>query len=206
MFNSGETGQNRTARGAVHNNCPVFRVFPFRVPLPVLHPTQVCGSSVLSFLRSLGFPCGIPASIPAPSRLRFAVLLLSIAPADSFAFRVRRWCPVPVLFMLDSIRIKPGVLLTPALSLRAAPVSFAPMLHLLLCPRSCGLMRYAATRGAGSLILCYYCRSLSVLSKSGSSGGREQIRFLLRLTPTGAGRRFPPAVLLSLYQRTFAKV
>lgn len=24
MFNSGETGQNRTARGAVHNNCPVF--------------------------------------------------------------------------------------------------------------------------------------------------------------------------------------
>ena len=55
MFNSGETGQNRTARGAVHNNCPVFHVFPFRVPLPVLHPAQVCGSSVLSFLRSLGF-------------------------------------------------------------------------------------------------------------------------------------------------------
>ena len=56
MFNSGETGQNRTAHGAVHNDCPVFRVFPFRVPLPVLHPTLVCGSSVLSFLRSLGFP------------------------------------------------------------------------------------------------------------------------------------------------------
>ena len=55
MFNSRETGQNRTARGAVHNNCPVFRVFPFRVPLPVLHPIQVCGSSVLSFLRFLGF-------------------------------------------------------------------------------------------------------------------------------------------------------
>ena len=130
MFNSRETGQNRTARGAVHNNCPASRVFPFRVPLPVLHPIQVCGSSVLSFLRSLGFSCGISATIPAPFRTRFALLLLSIAPADSFAFRVRRWCPVPVLFMLDSIRISPGVLLTPALSLRAAPVSFAPLLLL----------------------------------------------------------------------------
>lgn len=70
MFNSRETGQNRTARGAVHNNCPVFLVFPLRVPLPVLHPTQVCGSSVLSFLRSLGFSCGISATIPAPFRLR----------------------------------------------------------------------------------------------------------------------------------------
>ena len=66
MFNNGEAGQNRTAREAVHNNCPVFRVFPFLVPLPVLHPTQVCGSSVLSFLRSLGFSCGISATIPAP--------------------------------------------------------------------------------------------------------------------------------------------
>ena len=70
MFNSRETGQNRTARGAIHNNCPVFLVFPFRVPLPVLHPAQVCGSSVLSFLRFLGFPCGISATIPAPFRLR----------------------------------------------------------------------------------------------------------------------------------------
>lgn len=166
MFNNGEAGQNRTARGAVHNNCPAFRVFPFRVPLPVLHPALVCGSSVLSFLRFLGFPCAIPNTIPAPFRTRFALLLLSIAPADSFAFRVRRWCPVPVLFMLDSIRISPEVLLTPALSLQAAPVSFALMLHLLLCPCSCGLMRYAATRGAGSLILCYSCRSLSVLSRS----------------------------------------
>lgn len=171
MFNNGETGQNRTARGAVHNNCPVFLVFPFRVPLPVLHPTQVCGSSVLFFLRFLGFPCGISATIPAPFRTRSALLLLSIAPADSFAFRVRRWCPVPVLFMPDSIRISPEVLLTPALSLQAAPVSFAPLLHLLLCPCSCGLMRYAATRGAGSLILCYSCRSLSVLSKSGAAAG-----------------------------------
>lgn len=51
---------------------PAFRVFPFRVPLPVLHPTQVCGSSVLFFLRSLGFSCGIPASIPAPLRRRCA--------------------------------------------------------------------------------------------------------------------------------------
>ena len=71
MFNNGETGQNRTAHGAVHNNCPVFHVFPFRVPLPVLHPTQVCGSSVLSFLRFLGFPCGVPAIIPALFRTRF---------------------------------------------------------------------------------------------------------------------------------------
>lgn len=110
MFNSGEAGQNRTARGAVHNNCPVFHVFPFRVPLPVLHPTLVCGSSVLSFIRSLGFPCAIPNTVPAPFRTRCAILLLSIAPADSFAFRVRRWCPVPVLFMLDSIRISPEVL------------------------------------------------------------------------------------------------
>ena len=130
MFNSGETGQTRTARGAVHNNCPVFLVFPFRVPLPMLHPTQVCGSSVLSFLRFLGFPCAIPNTVPAPFRTRFALLLLSIAPAESFAFRVRRWCPVPVLFMPDSIRISPGVLLTPALSLQAAPVSFAPVLLL----------------------------------------------------------------------------
>ena len=145
MFNSGEAGQNRTAPGAIHNNCPVSRVFPFRVPLPMLHPTQVCGSSVLSFLRFLGFSCAIPNTVPAPLRLRFAVLLLSIAPADSFAFRVRRWCPVPVLFMPDSIRIKPGVLLTPALSLRAAPVSFAPLLHLLLCPCRCGLMRCCHT-------------------------------------------------------------
>lgn len=66
MFNNGEAGQNRTARGAIHNNYSVFRVFPLRVPLPVLHPTLVCGSSVLSFLRSLGFPCGISATIPAP--------------------------------------------------------------------------------------------------------------------------------------------
>lgn len=205
MFNNGETGQNRTARGAVHNNCPVFRVFPFRVPLPVLHPTQVCGSSVLSFLRSLGFPCGIAATIPAPFRTRSAVLLLPIAPADSFTFRVRRWCPVPVLFMLDSIRISPEVLLTPALSLQAAPVSFAPLLLLWSCLCSCGLMRYTATRGAGSLILCYSCRSLSVLSKSGSSGRREQIRFLLRLTPTGAGRRVPPAVLLISVLKNFCK-
>ena len=72
MFNSRETGQNRTAHGAVHNNCPVFRVFPFRVPLPVLHPIQVCGSSVLSFLRFLGFSCAIPNTIPAPLRLRCA--------------------------------------------------------------------------------------------------------------------------------------
>ena len=70
MFNNGETGQTRTARGAVHNNCPVFLVFPFRVPLPVLHPIQVCGSSVLSFLRFLGFSCAIPNTIPAPLRLR----------------------------------------------------------------------------------------------------------------------------------------
>lgn len=70
MFNNRETGQNRTAHGAIHNNCPVFRVFPFRVPLPVLHPIQVCGSSVLSFLRFLGFPCAIPNTIPAPFRLR----------------------------------------------------------------------------------------------------------------------------------------
>ena len=86
MFNSGETGQNRTARGAVHNNCPVFLVFPFRVPLPVLHPTLVCGSSFLSLFRFLGFPCAIPNTIPAPFRTRFALLLLSIAPADSFTF------------------------------------------------------------------------------------------------------------------------
>lgn len=204
MFNNRETGQTRTARGAVHNNCSVFHVFPFLVPLPVLHPTLVCGSSVLSFLRFLGFPCAIPNTIPAPLRRRFALLLLSIAPTDSFAFRVRRWCPVPVLFMLDSIRITPEVLLPPTLSLQAAPVSFAPMLHL-LCPCSCGLMRYAATRGTGSLILCYSCRSLSVLSKSGSSGGREQMRFLLRLTPTGAGRRIPPAVLLISVLKNFCK-
>lgn len=56
MFNNGETGQTRTARGVIHNNYTAFRVFPFRVPLPMLHPTQVCGSSVLSFLRFLGFP------------------------------------------------------------------------------------------------------------------------------------------------------
>lgn len=49
---------------------PASRVFPFRVPLPVLHPTQVCGSSVLSFLRSLGFSCAIPNTVPAPFRLR----------------------------------------------------------------------------------------------------------------------------------------
>ena len=171
MFNNGEAGQTRTARGTVHNNCAAFHVFPFRVPLPVLHPTQVCGSSVLSFLRFLGFPCGVPAIIPALFRTRFALLLFSIAPAGSFVFRVRRWCPVPVLFMLDSIRISPGVLLTPALSLQAAPISFAPLLHLLLCPCSCGLMRYAATRGAGSLILCYSCRSLSVLSMSEAAAG-----------------------------------
>ncbi len=171
MFNSGETGQNRTARGAVHNNCPVFRVFPFRVPLPCA--TSCAGLWLFgSFLSSVfRFPCAIPNTIPAPFRTRFALLLLSIAPADSFAFRVRRWCPVPVLFMLDSIRISPGVLLTPALSLQTAPVSFAPLLHLLLCPCSCGLMRYAATRGAGSLILCYSCRSLSVLSMSGAAEG-----------------------------------
>ena len=89
MFNNGETGQNRTAHGAIHNKCTVFRVFPFRVPLPVLHPTQVCGSSVLSFLRSLGFSCAISNTVPAPFRTRSAVLLLSIAPADSFTFRVR---------------------------------------------------------------------------------------------------------------------
>lgn len=175
MFNNRETEQTRTARDAIHNDCTAFRVFPFRVPLPVLHPTLVCGSSVLSFLRFLGFPCAIPNTVPAPFRTRFALLLLSIAPADSFAFRVRRWCPVPVLFMLDSIRISPGVLLTPALSLQTAPVSFALMLHLLLCPCSCGLMRYAATRGAGSLILCYSCRSLSVLSKSGAAAGGSRI-------------------------------
>ena len=150
---------------------PAFRVFPFRVPLPVLHPTRVCGSSVLSFFRFLGFPFAIPSNFPAPYRRRCALLLLSIAPAEILCFRVRRWCPVPVLFMLDSIRITPGVLLTPALSLQAAPVSFAPLLHLLLCPCSCGLMRYAATRGAGSLILCYSCRSLSVLSMSGAAAG-----------------------------------
>ena len=72
MFNSGEAGQNRTAHGAIHNNCPVFHVFPFRVPLPVLHPIQVCGSSVLSFLRSLGFPV---ASQPLfPPRFGFGLL------------------------------------------------------------------------------------------------------------------------------------
>lgn len=173
MFNSGEAGQNRTARGAVHNNYAAFHVFPFRVPLPMLHPTRVCGSSFFSFIRFLGFPCAIPNTVPAPLRRRCALLLLSIAPADSFAFRVRRWCPVPVLFMLDSIRITPEVLLSPALSLQAAPVSFAPLLHLLLCPCLCGLMRYAATRGAGSLILCYFCWGLSVFSMSESSGGRE---------------------------------
>lgn len=210
MFNSGETGQNRTARGAVHNDCPAYRVFPFRVPLPVLHPARVCGSSVFFFLRSLGFSCGISATIPALLRLRSAVLLLSIVPADSFTLRVRRWCPVPVLFMPDSIRIKPGVLLTPALSLRAAPVSFAPLLHLLLCPCSCGLMRYAATRSAGSLILCYSCRSLSVLSKSGSSGGREQRHFLLELTPAGRGEDSRPPCcyqcLKELMQRYYDKL
>ena len=171
MFNSGETGQNRTARGAVHNNCtrvpcfPVSRPFTCATSCPGL---WLFGSFLFSVFR---FPCAIPNTVPAPLRRRCAVLLLSIAPADSFSFRVRRWCPVPVLFMPDSIRITPGVLLTPALSLQAAPVSFAPMLHLLLCPRSCGLMRYAATRGAGSLILCYSCRSLSVLSKSGAAAG-----------------------------------
>ena len=205
MFNNGETGQNRTARGAVHNNCPRVPCFP--VSRPFTCATSCAGLWLFgSFLfRFLGFPCAIPNTIPAPFRTRFALLLLSIAPADSFAFRVRRWCPVPVLFMLDSIRISPGVLLTPALSLQAAPVSFALLLHLLLCPCRCGLMRYAATRGAGSLILCYSCRSLSVLSKSGSSGGREQIRFLLRLTPTGAGRRIPPAVLLISVLKNFCK-
>ena len=197
MFNNGEAGQNRTARGAIHNNCTAFRVFPFRVPLPVLHPTQVCGSSVLSFLRFLGFSFAIPSNFPALYRRRCAVLLLSIAPADSFAFRVRRWCPVPVLFMLDSIRITPGVLLTPALSLQAAPVSFAPLLHLLLCPCLCGLMRYAATRGAGSLIHCYSCRSLSVLSMSGAAAGGNRI-VSFRIDAHRAGRRIPPAVLLAV--------
>ena len=85
MFNSREAGQNRTAHGAVHNNCPVFRVFPFRVPLPVLHPTLVCGSSVLSCLRFLGFPV---ASQPLfPPFYGFGVFTpFSIAPADSFIF------------------------------------------------------------------------------------------------------------------------
>lgn len=32
MFNSGETGQNRTARGAVHNNCPRVPCFPVSRP------------------------------------------------------------------------------------------------------------------------------------------------------------------------------
>ena len=206
MFNSRETGQNRTAHGAVHNNCARVPCFP--VSRPFTSVTSYTGLWLFgSFLSSVfRFPCAIPNTVPAPFRTRFALLLLSIAPADSFPFRVRRWCPVPVLFMLDSIRISPEVLLTPALSLQAAPVSFAPLLLLYLCPCSCGLMRYAATRGAGSLILCYSCRSLSVLSMSGSSGGREQNRFLLRLTPTGAGRRVPPAVLLSVFERTTAKV
>ena len=209
MFNSRETGQNRTARGAIHNNCPVFLVFPFRVPLPVLHPAQACGSSVLSFFRYLGFPVLFQTLFPP--LCGFGVFTsFSIAPADSFIFRVRRWCPVPVLFMPDSIRIKPGVLLTPALSLQAAPVSFAPLLHLLLCPCSCGLMRYAATRGAGSLILCYSCRSLSVLSKSGSSGGREQIRFLRDWRPQGRGEESRPPCcchcIKELLQRYYDKL
>ena len=171
MFNSGETGQNRTARGAVHNNCPVFLVFPFRVPLPVLHPTLVCGSSFLSLFRFLGFPVLFQTLFPPRFGLGLLYFCCPSLPRTPLLFRVRRWCPVPVLFMLDSIRISPGVLLTPALSLQAAPVSFAPLLHLLLCPCSCGLMRYAATRGAGSLILCYSYRSLSVLSKSGAAAG-----------------------------------
>lgn len=130
MFNSGETGQNRTARGAVHNNCTRVPCFP--VSRPFTCATSCAGLWLFgSFLSSVFRFFPVLFQTLFPPRFGFGVLTpFSIAPADSFAFRVRRWCPVPVLFMPDSIRIKPGVLLTPALSLRAAPVSFAPLLLL----------------------------------------------------------------------------
>lgn len=170
MFNNGEAGQNRTARGAVHNNCARVPCFPVSRPFTCV--TSYTGLWFFGSFLSSVFRFFLWHSSQYSRPVSDSVCCTSVVHRSRgipFAFRVRRWCPVPVLFMLDSIRISPGVLLTPALSLQAAPVSFALMPHLLLCPCLGGLMRYAATRGAGGLILCYSCRSLSVLSKSGAA-------------------------------------
>ena len=71
MFNSRETGQNRTAHGAIHNNCARVPCFP--VSRPFTCATSCAGLWLFgSFLSSVfRFPCAIPNTVPAPFRLRF---------------------------------------------------------------------------------------------------------------------------------------
>ena len=177
MFNNGEAGQNRTARGAIHNDCPVFHVFPFRVPLPVLHPTLVCGSSVLSFLRFLGFPCGVSSTIPAPFRLRCVHFVFHRSrgflcfPCPSMVS-----CARPIYVGFNPHKAWGIVDARPVTAGRSCILRAVATFVIVSASR--WAYAIAATRGAGSLMLCYSCRSLSVLSKSGSSGGREQNRFL----------------------------